>query len=112
MALTNAFAYVATKAGLPTTRMHDLRHTAATFILSAGGNPVSASQILGHSEKGTTLRIYGHVIGTDAVRASRSIDRALASRHPSRHDSEDKKKPRRSEVLDLAPTGVEPVLPP
>ncbi len=39
IALTNAFCYVATKAGLPTTRMHDLRHTAATFILSAGGNP-------------------------------------------------------------------------
>ena len=56
MALTNAFSYVATKAGLPTTRMHNLRHTAATLILSAGGNPASASQILGHSENGTTLR--------------------------------------------------------
>jgi integrase len=112
MAVTNAFYGVATKAGLPTTRMHDLRHTAATFILSAGGNIATASAILGHSDKSTTLRIYSHVIGGDAVRASRSIDRALASRHPSRPAIAAKKKPRRSEVLLVAPTGFEPVLPP
>jgi integrase len=35
MKLTNAFLRVARRAKLPTTRMHDLRHTAATFILSA-----------------------------------------------------------------------------
>ena len=77
MALTNAFGRCARKAHLPTTAMHALRHTAATFILSAGGNPAVAAQILGHSEKSTTLRIYGHVIGLDEVRAARFIDRAL-----------------------------------
>lgn len=108
MALTNAFSRCSKQAGLPTTRMHDLRHTAATFILSAGGNPSAATQILGHSEEGTTLRIYGHVIGLDSVRASRQIDRAL-SRHPSRHEPAEKKKPRKNRALDLAPTGIEPV---
>ena len=107
MALTNAFYKVAKKAGLPTTRMHNLRHTAATFILRAGGSNATASLILGHSEKGTTLKIYGHVIGDDVIRASRSIDRALASRHPSRPVAAIKKKPRVSEVLSIAPTGVE-----
>ena len=77
IALTNAFRRCAIKAGLPTTRLHDLRHTAATFILSAGGNPAAAAQILGHAEKTTTLRLYGHVIGLDEVRAVKSIDRAL-----------------------------------
>lgn len=77
MALTNAFGRCARLAGLPTTRMHDLRHTAATFILSAGGNPVAASKILGHSDKATTLRIYGHVIDTDSIEAVASIDDAL-----------------------------------
>ena len=79
MALTNAFGRCARKVGLPTTAMHDLRHTAATFILSAGGNPAAAAQILGHSEKSTTLRLYGHVIGRDEVKAAQSIDKALAS---------------------------------
>lgn len=78
MALTNAFGRVARNANLPFTAMHNLRHTAATFILSAGGNPAAAAQILGHSEKSTTLRIYGHVIGLDEVRAAKSIDRALS----------------------------------
>jgi integrase len=80
MALTNAFGRIARKAKLPFTAMHNLRHTAATFILSAGGNPAAAAQILGHSEKSTTLRIYGHVIGLDEIRAARSIDRALGSK--------------------------------
>lgn len=84
MALTNAFGRVARKANLPFTAMHNLRHTAATFILSAGGNPAAAAQILGHSEKSTTLRLYGHVIGLDEIRAARSIDRALTSKQPQR----------------------------
>lgn len=53
MALTNAFGRIARKAGLPTTAMHNLRHTAATFILSAGGNPVAAAKIFGHADKAT-----------------------------------------------------------
>jgi integrase len=80
MALTNAFGRCARKAKLPTTAMHNLRHTAATFILSAGGNPVAARKILGHSAQSTTLGMYGHVIGLDEIRASREIDKALALR--------------------------------
>jgi integrase len=79
MALTNAFRYVALKAKLPTTRMHHLRHTAATFILSAGGNPAAAAQILGHSEKATTLKIYAHVLTGDSARAAEAIDTYLDS---------------------------------
>lgn len=109
MALTNAFSYIAEKAGLPTTRMHNLRHTAATFILSAGGNPASATQILGHSEKGTTMKIYGHVIGADSMRASKKIDEALASRHPSRPAAIKKEKARITGPQNLAPTGFEPI---
>ena len=108
MALTNAFGRCAKAADLPTTRMHALRHTAATFILSAGGNPVAASRILGHSEIGTTLRLYGHVIGLDSVRAADQIERTL-SRSSSRKTGEAKKKPRKNGARDIAPTGIEPV---
>lgn len=80
MALTNAFGRCAKKAGLPTTRMHDLRHTAATLILSGGGNPTAATEILGHSDKSTTLRLYGHVISLDVIRAAKEIDKALKRR--------------------------------
>lgn len=77
MALTNAFGRIARKAKLPARRLHDLRHTAATFMLSGGGTLAATSQILGHSQKTTTLRIYGHVIDRDSIRAVRTIDAAL-----------------------------------
>lgn len=88
IALTNAFRRCAIHAGLPTTRLHDLRHTAATFILSAGGNLAAAAQILGHAEKTTTLQLYGHVIGLDEVRAARSIDRAIRPKRKARTTSQ------------------------
>jgi len=108
MALTNAFGRCARAAGLPTRRMHDLRHTAATFILSGGSSAVAASKILGHSEESTTLRLYGHVIGQDEARASRQIDKAL-SRHLSRRHA---KVVQKTEQNVVAPTGIEPVFPP
>ncbi|MGZ3528480.1 MAG: tyrosine-type recombinase/integrase [Vulcanimicrobiaceae bacterium] len=111
-ALSNAFSYCAKKAGLPSTRMHDLRHRAATFILSAGGNPVAATKILGHSEEATTLKLYGHVIGLDTVRAAKQIDRALDSRHLSRSARAETKKARKYGPEMVAPAGFEPALPP
>ena len=112
MALTNVFGRRARNAQLPTTRLHDLRHTAATFILSAGGNPAAATEILGHADKATTLRIYGHVIGLDAVKAAKQIDRALDSRTFSRTPASRTKKARKSGPDVVAPTGIEPVFPP
>ncbi len=50
------------KTGLPDIRFHDLRHTAATLMLSRGINPKVVSEMLGHSDVGITLRIYAHVL--------------------------------------------------
>jgi integrase len=41
---------------------HDLRHTAATLLLARGTHPKVVSEMLGHSDIGITLRIYGHVL--------------------------------------------------
>lgn len=108
MRLTNAFKRVADRAQLPTTRLHDLRHTVATFILSAGGNPLAASKILGHSDPTTTERLYGHVIGLDERRAMRAVDKTLG-RHPGRHRAKDTKKAQINGPDVVAPTGIEPV---
>ncbi len=43
-------------------RFHDLRHSAATILLSQGVNPNVVQEILGHSDIHMTLGIYGHVI--------------------------------------------------
>ena len=41
-------------------RTHDLRHTAATHLIEAGGLMV-ASKVLGHANPGITATLYGHV---------------------------------------------------
>jgi integrase len=47
---------------------HDLRHTAATWMLRAGANPVTVQKILGHSNLAMTLR-YLHATEEDLQRA-------------------------------------------
>jgi integrase len=50
------------KASLPNIRFHELRHTAATILLSHGVNVKVVSEMLGHADVSTTLRVYAHVI--------------------------------------------------
>jgi integrase len=49
------------EAELPSMRLHDLRHSAATILLSQGVNAKVVQEILGHSSITMTLGIYGHV---------------------------------------------------
>lgn len=51
------------EAGLPETlRLYDLRHTCATLLLAAGGNPKIVSERLGHASVTMTLDTYSHVL--------------------------------------------------
>jgi integrase len=50
------------EAELPPMRFHDLRHSAATILLSQGVNAKIVQEILGHSNIKTTLGVYGHVL--------------------------------------------------
>ncbi len=57
-----SFKRYLTKVGLPDIRFHDLRHTAATILLSRGVNVKVVSEMLGHADISITLRVYVHVI--------------------------------------------------
>jgi len=46
--------------GLPQTKLHALRHAAATFLKDMGVPIKDVQEILGHSDISTTLRIYQH----------------------------------------------------
>lgn len=63
MAATNAYARIAVKAEVSSTRLHDLRHTAATTMLLAGVDIATTAGVLGHSTPTTTLGVYAHVLG-------------------------------------------------
>jgi integrase len=48
--------------GLPDVRFHDLRHSAATLLLSMGVPPKVVQELLGHSNISITMNIYSHVL--------------------------------------------------
>ncbi|GAC1635032.1 MAG: site-specific integrase [Ktedonobacteraceae bacterium] len=52
------------KADLPDIRFHDLRHSAATLLLSMDVHPKVVQEILGHSEISMTMDTYSHVLPT------------------------------------------------
>ncbi len=50
------------KCGLPEkTRLHDLRHSCASFMLKMGRSMKEISDVLGHSDIQTSMNIYAHV---------------------------------------------------
>ena len=50
------------RAMLPNIRFHDLRHSAATIMISMGVNPKVVQEILGHSNISMTMDTYAHVL--------------------------------------------------
>jgi integrase len=74
---SSSFVGLVRRAGVPTIRFHDLRHTHATQLLRQGVHPKVVSERLGHATVGITLDVYSHVLpGMQAEAASRT-DAAL-----------------------------------
>ena len=76
--LSRQFLALAYKMGLPRIRFHDLRHTAATLMLSRGVHPKIVSEMLGHSGVGMTLDVYSHVLPHMQREAAREMQSLLA----------------------------------
>jgi integrase len=78
--LTHEFAKVAGRVkDAPRVRFHDLRHSHATQLLSAGVHPKVAQERLGHSTITTTLDLYSHVTETMQEDAAAKLDTAFRS---------------------------------
>ena len=60
--ITHTFRKIVKRAGLPTLRFHDLRHTHASLMLKQSVHPKIVSERLGHSSIGITLDTYSHVM--------------------------------------------------
>jgi len=71
-AVTHAFAKIAKSAGLPHTRLHDLRHAHASFLIKQGIPAKVISERLGHSGISITMDTYGHLMpGMDGIAAQK-----------------------------------------
>jgi integrase len=75
-AVDTLFKRLLKKANLPgSTRFHDCRHSAATFLLERGADLYEVSRLLGHSSITITADVYGHI--------SQGMKRGLADRMDS-----------------------------
>ena len=59
---------------LPLIRLHDLRHTSATLLLSENVDIETVSHRLGHSKPSITLDVYGHALETKDEKASNTLE--------------------------------------
>ena len=75
--LVRAWHQLLERAGLPRCRFHDLRHTAASLLLSQHVDPRVVMEILGHSQISLTMNTYAHVMPALQREAADSMDRVL-----------------------------------
>ena len=57
---------------------HDLRHIAASLLLGDGVPIPTMSDMLGHTDSTTTLRVYAHAIPGVERQAAHALDKLLA----------------------------------
>ena len=58
-------------------RLHDLRHTCATYLISLGVPIATVSRKLGHSDIYTTLNVYTHSLEEDDKKAVQELEDRL-----------------------------------
>jgi integrase len=75
--ITRAFQDALDRAGLPDVRFHDLRHSAATFLLAQGMTLEDVKNQLGHSTIALTSNTYGHVLEQRQRQVARAMDAVL-----------------------------------
>lgn len=59
---------------MPRIRFHDLRHTHASQLLTAGVRPKIVQEQLGHSTIAITLDLYSHVMPGMQVNTAEQVD--------------------------------------
>lgn len=74
---TRYFDRLGDRCGIPGLHPHLLRHTSASLAITNGGDVVSVSARLGHSDTAVTLRMYAHANEESIRRAGQAARDAL-----------------------------------
>lgn len=73
------FDPAAARIGRKGLRPHELRHTAASLAIAAGGDVIQVQRMLGHADAATTLRVYAHLLPTGLDDLAAKLDHARQS---------------------------------
>ena len=77
--LTCMFRALCAEHGIRPVRLHDLRHTCVSLLLSLGVHPRVVMEIVGHSAIEMTMNVYGHVNLETQRRALDGLDGVLSA---------------------------------
>jgi integrase len=81
---TKHFQALLLKAGLPTMRLHDMRHGAASLLVDAGAHPRVAQELLRHAPGSrVTMERYAHVTAGQQREAADLLDLAISGSRQS-----------------------------
>ncbi len=98
--LLRDFKLLLKAAGLPELRFHDLRHTAASLMLTHDIPVIVVSRRLGHAKPSITLDVYGHLIPSIQAEAAQKIDELIT---PVEIQSQDQLHPTAPNCTQLHP---------
>lgn len=65
-----------TQAGIPDVRLHDLRHSFASFLVNAGESLYTVQALLGHSNPKITMR-YAHLAQHSLIKAANTVGKIV-----------------------------------
>jgi site-specific recombinase XerD len=78
------------EANLPDVRIHDLRHTFASLLVSGGASLEMIGKLLGHSQMQTTLR-YAHLMDSPLRAGVNAVAGQFRPRPKIVHDADAKR---------------------
>ena len=84
--VSNAWRKLTRRTGLEGIRLHDARHTHASFMLKQGIHPKIVQERLGHASIQTTLDTYSHVAPGLQEAAAVRFDQAFTARYNKREN--------------------------
>ena len=82
----DAWDRVRERAGLKDVRLHDLRHSFASFLVNSGCSLYEVQKILGHQNPKVTTR-YAHLAQDSLLRAANIVGEKLGEKEGKRHRS-------------------------
>jgi len=98
--IRRVFKRLLMRAGLREIRLHDIRHTFASLLLSDGASPVYVKEQLGHTSIQMTVDIYGHLIPS----SNRDIVNRLDSQPSATYPQPEKKE--KTQPIEIASNSI------